>query len=114
MLLKRGVIGPAEKLSEPLSQIERQAKKASDIVDHARSYARSSRLEGRRVWIRLGDALKEAAENYRVSRKTPLRLDVSHADADVWVRIDPLELECVVFNLLKNAGRRRKERTLPP
>lgn len=104
MLLKRGVIGPAEKLSEPLSQIERQAKKASDIVDHARSYARSSRLEGRRVWIRLGDALKEAAENYRVSRKTPLRLDVSHADADVWVRIDPLELECVVFNLLKNAG----------
>ncbi|MFU0841161.1 MAG: histidine kinase [Burkholderia sp.] len=104
MLLSRGAIGPADMLEEPLDEIERQLKKADGIVEHARQYARSARVGSRRVWCRLADVLSGTVENYQVSRKNPPAIEKDFAGAGVWVKADPLELECAVFNLLKNAG----------
>jgi two-component system sensor histidine kinase TtrS len=104
LLLKRGAIGPSDLLEEPLSEIEVQMRKADGIVEHARQYARSARSGSRRVWCRLSEVLARTVENYRVSRKCPPAIEKDFAGADSWVKVDPLELECAVFNLLKNAG----------
>ena len=104
LLMKRGAIGPEDMLEEPLSGIEQQMRKAGAIVEHARQYARSARTGSRRVWCRLSEELGKTVENYRVSRKRPPAVEKNLEGADVWVKADPLELECAVFNLLKNAG----------
>lgn len=104
LLLGKGVIGPEDHLKEPLEEIERQTKKANDIVEHARQYARTAKSGSRRTWVHFSSVLNQTIENYRVSRRRPPFIQKDLSAADVWIKVDPLEMECVVFNLLKNAG----------
>lgn len=103
MLVERGAVGPREKLEAPLSEIERQTKKADQIVEHVRSYAKNSRKGGRRKPAHLSKVVRGAVSNYRLSRRRPPRIE-EQLDEGLWAVIDPLEVECALFNLLKNAG----------
>lgn len=103
MLVERGVVGPKVKLEAPLSEIERQTRKADLIVEHVRSYARNSRKGGHRKPSILAEVVREAVSNYRLSRRRPPRIE-EQLEENLWAVIDPLEIECALFNLLKNAG----------
>ena len=103
MLMERGIVGPREKLEAPLSEIERQTKKADLIVEHVRAYARNSRKGGHRRWMPLFKVIEQAISNYKLSRKAAPLVE-ERLDKSLLANIDPLEIECVLFNLLKNAG----------
>ncbi len=104
LLMRKGVAGPEEKLGPALSEIERQTRKADAIVEHARRYARFSRSDQGREWVRLDETLAHTVENWRVSRRKAPAIEKDFSRAAAWVHVDPLEFECVVFNILKNAG----------
>lgn len=103
LLIERGAVGPREKLDGPVSEIERQTKRADAIVEHVRSYAKNSRKGARRKPLLLSDVISETVSNYKVSRQNPPAVK-EELESGVWVLADPLEIECAVFNLLKNAG----------
>lgn len=103
LLLERGKIGPKEKIEGPIAEIERQTERADEIVEHVRSYARNSRKGSRRRLLLMSDIVQETISNYRVSRQRPPVVKTDLAKG-IWVWADPLEIECALFNLLKNAG----------
>lgn len=87
---------------ESVEKIAEQTKRASAIVDRVRAYAKGSR---ERSLISLHDAVTAGLENTRKSRRrSGVAIDfVDRCAAMVRIEANPLEIELIVVNLLKNA-----------
>ena len=88
-------------LMRALDKLEEQSKRASGIVDRVRAYSKSRDAE-RKPFL-LNDAVLRAVENYEASAGWPVRIETSMALQAKLVG-DPLEMELVAYNLIKNAA----------
>ena len=86
-------------LRTALGKIDSQSTKASDIIDHVRSFAKHTNTAV--TPICLTDVLKQAVAAFVAARQTPTVCD---AEPDLWVEADALEMELLINNLLKNAA----------
>lgn len=99
-LVRRGSASP-EQLSLALDRIETQTQRASDIVERVRAYARSR--SSRRESFLLNDAVSRAQANFEAS--STLHPRISRTDTGrIAFTGDPLEMELVAYNLIKNAA----------
>lgn len=83
---------------------EKEARRIAEIVDRVRAYAKRERRSPRPV--DLAERLEAAAAGARRSRKGEVRIDCPRTDASgrpILVEGDPLELELLFLNLIKNA-----------
>lgn len=85
-------------LRTALGKIDSQSTKASDIIDHVRSFAKHTNTAV--TPICLTDVLKKAVAAFVAARPTPT---ACVAQPDLWVEADALEMELLISNLLKNA-----------
>ena len=86
-------------LRTALGKIDSQSTKASDIIDHVRSFAKHTNTAV--TPICLTDVLKKAVAAFVAARPTPT---ACVAQPDLWVEADALEMELLINNLLKNAA----------
>lgn len=88
-------------LLNTLEKIEEQAERAESIVDRVQSYAKNERGERRLCDIApiIGQALKLFGKTGRF--KGTLKSDIAEG---VIAKVDPLELQIALLNLLKNAS----------
>ena len=94
----------AEALSNALSRIDGEATRIADIVSRVRKYARR---EHERVAICELDAIVESAVRaYRAEERSDARVPISVAVAERHAGVfgQPLELEVLVLNLVRNAA----------
>ena len=94
----------AETLSNALSRIDGEATRIADIVSRVRKYARR---EHERVAICELDAIVESAVRaYRAEERSDARvpINVAVAERQAGVFGQPLELEVLVLNLVRNAA----------
>lgn len=94
----------AEALSNALSRIDGEATRIADIVSRVRKYARR---EHERVAICELDAIVESAVRaYRAEERSDARvpINVAVAERQAGVFGQPLELEVLVLNLVRNAA----------
>lgn len=86
-------------LDHGMQVIQKQLSRAVDIVNRVRAYARNPRTQAEIIDLNASvDAVAKKLQA-RTSREVGVRLMNGHA----WVRCEPLELEIVLQNLLKNA-----------
>ncbi|WP_303336982.1 PhnD/SsuA/transferrin family substrate-binding protein [Sutterella sp.] len=86
---------------EAIRGADEQARRISAIVDRVRGYARRERAK--RVEVDLARVVVEAAAGVRLSNRAPIETNVT-APGKAVVEGDPLELELIVHNLMKNAA----------
>lgn len=85
-----------------LEKISEQTKRASDIVDQVRAYAKGNR---ERSAQNLAKLISAAAEEARKSLRLPssvIRLTLP--DEDLTAEANPLEIELIAVNLIRNAA----------
>ncbi len=102
-LLQRfeGNMDSREMTIDYLERIGDQTKRASEIVDQVRSYAKGDR---RRSVQKLNDLVENAVSEIRKStRRTGVMIAVNITDEPVMIEGNALEIELVVINLTKNA-----------
>lgn len=99
-LVRRGSATPGQ-LSLALERIETQTRRASDIVERVRAYARSR--SSRRESFFLNDALSRAQANFEASSTLHPRITRTDTGRIAFTG-DPLEMELVAYNLIKNAA----------
>ncbi len=87
-----------ELIKSVINKIDTQSTKASDIIDHVRSFAKRHPDAGP---ICLSDILTNAVEKFQASRSLTTVYDVQN---DLWIVADALEIELVINNLLKNSS----------
>ncbi len=98
----------AEGLENGIRRIDNQAERAQAILERVRAYAKSK--TERRQATDIGKLLDEAVKNFRItSRGGIAEIRVKHAPESVFVYADPLEIELVIVNLLKNASEALRE-----
>lgn len=92
--------------------IETQVGRASAIVERVRDYVRSQTVRTHR--IELDVLVKSAIKNFKITSlgSTPVSLEDT-TSRSLCVLGDPLELELIVINLLRNASQ-AQQRTLHP
>ena len=92
-----------QRLHENLRLIQEQSQKANEIVENVRTYARGQNARVERV--RLRTILDKALESFKFTSIKPpdLRIEVTHFQ-DVDIEANPLEMELVFYNLIKNAA----------
>lgn len=90
----------SEKLQRAVGLINDQCVKMNKIIEKVRSYAKSTTL--RRIPVSVNQILNEAVKNYEISKGTSLNIKIQEPQK-VTVLGDPLELELVFINLLRNA-----------
>lgn len=87
-----------------LDEIEAQNRRAAEIIDHVRGYAKGEprRVEG----FSLRGFMTEAASTFRRlhGERCRLELDLTKISDDVRLEGSRMELELVLLNLLKNAA----------
>ena len=84
-----------------LGRIGDQTKRASEIVDQVRSYAKGDR---RRSVQRLNDLVENAVREVRKStRRTGVDIAASLTEKPLMIEANALEIELIVINLVKNA-----------
>ncbi|BBF23395.1 sensor histidine kinase [Sutterella megalosphaeroides] len=91
-------------LSRAASGAEKEARRIAEIVDRVRAYAKREKRSPRPV--DLYERLEAAVAGARRSRKGRIETDYAPADAaghPILVEGDPLELELLFLNLIKNA-----------
>lgn len=91
-------------LSRAASGAEKEARRIAEIVDRVRAYAKREKRSPRPV--DLYERLEAAVAGARRSRKGTVETDYAPADAEnrpILVEGDPLELELLFLNLIKNA-----------
>ena len=91
-------------LSRAASGAEKEARRIAEIVDRVRAYAKREKRSPRPV--DLYERLEAAVAGARRSRKGRIETDYAPADAEnrpILVEGDPLELELLFLNLIKNA-----------
>lgn len=88
--------------AKSVERINAQAKRAADIVDQVRAYAKGDR---QRTPVELQAALAAAVAEARKTTRTsgvPIRVNMQES-MSLWVAANPLEIELIVVNLVKNA-----------
>lgn len=88
--------------AQSVERISSQAKRAAAIVDQVRAYAKGDR---KRTPVELQTALAAAVTEAKKTTRTsgvPIRL-VLEETMPLWVTANPLEIELIVVNLVKNA-----------
>ena len=87
-------------IDDRLEEINKQAQKAVEIIEHVRSYAKkeSTKLER----IDLAGVIKETCDDFILVRKWSYGIE-EKLDPDCWVEAKRIEIEILVLNLLKNA-----------
>ncbi len=88
--------------AKSVERINAQAKRAADIVDQVRAYAKGDR---QRTPVELQAALAAAVAEARKTTRTsgvPIRVNMQESMSQ-WVTANPLEIELIVVNLVKNA-----------
>lgn len=91
-------------LSRAVSGAEKEARRIAEIVDRVRAYAKREKRSSRPV--DLYERLEAAVAGARRSRKGTIETECAAADASghpIRVEGDPLELELLFLNLIKNA-----------
>lgn len=95
--------GSSEALVDGIRRIDAQASQAQSILEHVREYAKSKKERRRPTDLDL--LLDDAVRNFRItSRGSIAEIVVRHAGEKTFAHVDPLEIELVVANLLKNAA----------
>ena len=97
--LKRGALND-EMLAEALEEIENSGQMAAEVVERVRSYVKSRTRKC--VDMDLTGLVREVVERHIKHASTAFKCKLS-LQPDVWVKGDPVELELVILNLLKNA-----------
>lgn len=97
-----GTSSEHESLREPLQQIERQARRAGDIVKSLREFVRGGGYE--RVEVQLNELVREALSLARRDlQDAGVELDEQFAGALPPLLVGKIEIQQVVLNLLRNA-----------
>jgi PAS domain S-box-containing protein len=92
-----------EDLLAALEKTARQAQRAGQIIQRIRSFVKRS--EPKRVWSRIGDMVDEAVELAEIElRRRNVRLTCHVASRLPMLMVDPILIEQVLINLLKNAA----------
>lgn len=86
---------------ERLGGLEQQIERASGIVERARSYARNKTTE--RKPIRVVELVERVVQDYRQRQDARCSILVETDGKNDVLRADPLEIELIVLNLVKNA-----------
>lgn len=89
-----------EEVSQAVESINEEAGRAAAIIDRVRTYSqgRSARRD-----VEFSDALRDAITQFRATHRGRLaRIVLGKIDRGT-VRIDPLDLELIIVNLLSNA-----------
>lgn len=90
-------------LQEGIEAIASESSKASQIVDRVREYAKASHPTSSASRTDLIISVKKAIEAFKVYVSTNCQLVTDFPDT-AFVRGDPLELEILTLNLLRNAS----------
>ncbi|MCD8338883.1 MAG: sensor histidine kinase, partial [Burkholderiales bacterium] len=91
-------------LHEALSEIESEGSRAADIVEMVRNYSKSrSSAKKQRDSINLTELTQRVIQLMEKNGKVPVKHQVDLA-SDVYVNADPLEIELVLTNLIRNAS----------
>lgn len=88
--------------AKSVERINALAERAADIVDQVRAYAKGDR---QRTPVELQAALAAAVAEARKTTRTsgvPIRVNMQES-MSLWVTANPLEIELIVVNLVKNA-----------
>lgn len=88
-------------LDEGLRVIQGQLTRAVDIVNRVRAYAKNPSMPTQVNDLNV--LLVNVYDNLRARMKNGQALKMERSTIPVWVRCDPMELEVVIQNLLKNA-----------
>ena len=89
-----------DKMLGVLDKLDEQTTRANDIVTRVRSYAKSETVK--RESVLLAQQIEHAAAELKTTGRYESRLEVMVLDNPV-VMADPLEMELVALNLMKNA-----------
>lgn len=99
-LQRFGEKGLIEKMSEVCDDISAQAKRAFDIVEKVRGYAKGNT---ERQAVNLSDLVDKTVHDFELSRRSHARVATT-LQPDVFAIVDVMEIELVILNLLKNAS----------
>lgn len=105
-LQRFGEKGLIEKMSEVCDDISAQAKRAFDIVEKVRGYAKGNT---QRQKVNLSELVGKTAHDFELSRRSHARIRAS-LQPDVFATVDAMEIELVILNLLKNASNALRDR----
>ncbi len=98
-LLKNGTVDQ-NKFVDVLNKLDVQTERANDIVTRVRGYAKSQKPK--RVLVELKHELERAVEELKVTGRWRSQIKLSVLWEPV-VMADPVEMELVALNLIKNA-----------
>lgn len=90
-----------EILHEAVREIDRGIRRAGDIVEKVRSYSKSSKDQ--LSVISLKDCAQKAIDSIKAFAPSQLKIS-SNLNSNPQIEADPLEIELLIFNLLKNAA----------
>ena len=107
--LERGPVDP-DIVAQVMDEVATQSTRAADIVDHVRAYAR--RREPQRESVDLARVAAAAADLFERSGRSPAPV-ARRLEGPAWVEADPLEIELLILNLLKNAADATAGEALP-
>ena len=93
-------------IRERLEQIESQSQKASAIVEEVRSYAKG---QSKREAINLQTLVPNSIENLKKSNRYSGAKIALNIQSEIWIYANPLEIELVIINLVRNAFDALKE-----
>lgn len=89
-----------EQLSQGLERVDRQIKRASDVVDQVRSYTKGQR---RREELNLDKVVSHTLEDLKASYST-VEIQYVRCREDLIIEANTIELEIILVNLVKNAA----------
>lgn len=94
--------GDVDRLGEILDDTVSQAQRASDILDRLRRWSKPNRAPVRAC--ALNDAVRSVARLLALEAKAVgATVTLALPDAPIFIDADPVELEQVIFNLVRNA-----------
>lgn len=94
--------GSTETVEQALEAINDQAHRMAQIVDRVRAYARHEPLT--KSDCVLADIVKTMLENFRLAQKSVSSIEV-HVPTAIRVKAEPVTLELLLLNLVRNAER---------
>lgn len=87
-------------LTEGLEEIDRQAHKATEIIDHVRKYAK--RRSEQTQTLDLGSLVGQVSNDFILVRRWKYPIE-EHYEPECFIQAKRVEIEILVLNLLKNA-----------
>ena len=106
MLIESGSRDEA-KLADVNEAVNREAHRISQIVDRVRSYVK--RPNSPHKPCKIADLVKKAVESFSHYADSSPNIKVKLQDAGAVISAEALEIELLILNLLKNAGRAVKK-----